>query len=359
MKVVLDTSVICQDYFFRKPHSQVLLEGAAVVPLELFVPQVVFDECVNKFAEHVDQAASLLKKAESAFGRLSNKSVRASIEPNPSETHYDSFLKAFLMSNNIHVAPYPKVSHQDIVARELARKKPFKSNGAGYRDALIWESFRYISRFGNDRSVFVSANIKDFGEGPRVPKDLEADFRSPRSIEVFPSVEKFNEKYVLPRLGKIEVAASAISAAGIVGFDLKHWIRSSLFNILGDVDFNYPVVGFDEDYGSVHIWEIVHFDCVEVDDIRSMSGDRYVIRVVVDVTCVFSVSCDMRDYFQSPAVRDFFGPPDGEFDSISAELERAITATVDLIVHETTGRVESSELVSISGDYGEIELGGW
>jgi len=74
------------------------------------------------------------------------------------------------------ILPYPDVSHRDVTARALARRRPFDSLGhEGYRDALIWESVLAFARtLARERVVLVSRNSKDFADAAG---DLHADLR--------------------------------------------------------------------------------------------------------------------------------------------------------------------------------------
>jgi hypothetical protein len=62
------------------------------------------------------------------------------------------------------VADMPNVPHEELVRRDLRRQAPFKDNGAGYRDALIWETVRDVTLAGR-KTVLLTANHRDFGVG--------------------------------------------------------------------------------------------------------------------------------------------------------------------------------------------------
>jgi hypothetical protein len=77
------------------------------------------------------------------------------------------------------VLPYPAVPHRQVVARALARRRPFDPRGrGGYRDTLIWESVLELARQGGvAHVVLVTRNHKDFaaGDGSGWHADLRAD----------------------------------------------------------------------------------------------------------------------------------------------------------------------------------------
>jgi hypothetical protein len=66
----------------------------------------------------------------------------------------------------------PRVSHEEVVKRDLLRRKPFGESGKGYRDTLIWETVLAELRREQSQMALVSHNIKDFAGPDRM---LHAD----------------------------------------------------------------------------------------------------------------------------------------------------------------------------------------
>ncbi|GEM_PF-5101507 len=57
----------------------------------------------------------------------------------------------------------PEVSHEDLLRREFRHGKPFKPDGSGYRDALIWHSIlEYAQEEEPGQIFFVTNNTTDF-----------------------------------------------------------------------------------------------------------------------------------------------------------------------------------------------------
>jgi predicted nucleic acid-binding protein len=51
MKVTIDTNVLVQDFWVDSPHSKVFFEEMNIVPAELYIPEIVIDETINKYKE--------------------------------------------------------------------------------------------------------------------------------------------------------------------------------------------------------------------------------------------------------------------------------------------------------------------
>jgi hypothetical protein len=54
------------------------------------------------------------------------------------------------------IAPFPSISHEEVVERALARKKPFATSGTGYRDFLIRRTVVAEAATGHFEVVFIS-----------------------------------------------------------------------------------------------------------------------------------------------------------------------------------------------------------
>jgi PIN domain len=118
------------------------------------------------------------------------------------------------------VSDMPKVPHEELVRRDIAREAPFKDSGAGYRDALIWETVRDIALTGR-KTILLTANHRDFGlasphsslsSGLSVGSDV-AVLQSVSALESWldgqgPSSVPVGARYVLTPVPFASIAAS-------------------------------------------------------------------------------------------------------------------------------------------------------
>jgi hypothetical protein len=147
--VVLDANAVLLDW--RPGESWRKLERAAEDgAARLCLPAVVVDEVLahkrNRFKPEVARAI---------------EAVRALAAGEPRAGYA--------------ILPYPAVDHRTVVARALARRRPFDAKGRnGYRDALIWETVLELARgLSEGRVLLCTRNSKDFGE-----RGLHADLRA-------------------------------------------------------------------------------------------------------------------------------------------------------------------------------------
>lgn len=148
MKVVLDTNIIFSDFHLKGAKIKNLCESTKSIGGVVYIPELVIDESINKYKEQLQLGNSKIDKGISDLKRLIGKTVFE----NPITDKYiidevDEYQKGFrkqIKNLGIKIIPYPTIKHQELVKRDLARKKPFQESGKGYRDALIWESVKSL-----------------------------------------------------------------------------------------------------------------------------------------------------------------------------------------------------------------------
>lgn len=359
MKIVLDTNILCQDYFFEKPHFRTLFEGAFAVPLEIHIPEVVCDETVNRYREDLEDALESFDKSSRTLSSLSKVEHNAAIDVSAKVVEYKRFLENYLKERGVAVEPYPDIPHKRIVERDLSRKKPFKRNGSGYRDTLIWENVKRVMGWGSERIVFITNNPRDFGEGPIVDTDLQDEIRNADRLKICRSLKYFNDEFVVPKLEKLEQVKIQLQHAKLERFSLQDWLRENLKDLLRNYDLEEVLAGFPNGVGSAWVTEIVEFREIEVKDVRALQGENRLITVFIEFDGKCSIDSDWDDFVKYSEVREFWGEDGEEFSSIGAFFDETIRLTVDLVVTGNEMDVDSEEIVSISADYGDIDFGGW
>lgn len=72
-----------------------------------------------------------------------------------------------LVEHAVAIEEIPDVPHVDLVRKAVMRQAPFNEKGAGYRDALIWETVKETLRTTTQGVTFVTRNSSDFGGSER------------------------------------------------------------------------------------------------------------------------------------------------------------------------------------------------
>jgi hypothetical protein len=135
---------MCEDFFFRRNASRLLLREARAHRIELLIPEIAFEETANKLREKHEERRH---EAARAIKRLRGLDAAGAVNPDalPSidliAAAHKVRLRKILSSAEAVFLPYPSLSHEPIARRAMDRRKPFDADGdGGYRDALFWET---------------------------------------------------------------------------------------------------------------------------------------------------------------------------------------------------------------------------
>jgi hypothetical protein len=213
--VVLDTNTIHLDIHLSNTDTALLLEKAAQCGLEICLPEIVVQEMVAHCRRTIEQALRDARKANEKLGKLLSREVDLGAEQSDVDQvslRVEPQFRALLAQKAVRVLPMPAISSavQLLVDRDLAHRKPFKTNGQGMRDALIWESILELCRGATRPVALISANKDDFGDstGEALHVELLEDLAEvgfpPENAELHQSIRNFNEK----RLGACEAETS-------------------------------------------------------------------------------------------------------------------------------------------------------
>lgn len=168
MKIVFDTNILYDDFFLKRAQIVDICETARQYNIEVYIPEVVYDEIINQYGEKIDEIEkeidSSVRKVRSISTSLSLENIINGVTKKQLLDEYPSILDKRLEELDIKILPYPSISHKDIVARDLKRRRPFQKSGKGYRDALIWETILSIvdDNGENPDVIFINKNTHDF-----------------------------------------------------------------------------------------------------------------------------------------------------------------------------------------------------
>jgi hypothetical protein len=359
MKIILDSNILCQDFHLRSPGFKLLFDGLLSIPAKLYVPQVAIDEVANRFREELQDTLSQANRLQSAMSRLLPEqppAILPAIDVTQRSADYKSQLVQTIRAIGGEILPYPDITHQEVVERDLMRKKPFKRDGSGYRDLLIWESVKRLVFLGSDTIISITNNTKDFGEGPSVAPELTEELYFPHRLKLFRTLKDFNDSAVLPKLKMLDELRHEIESQTPAEFNAGKWITSRLIDLLRDYEIGSVVLGFPEGVGGFWPRSITELSHVTVNDARQMeSGDSFLqleIKARIDV----SIRIDWEDYINHEEVREFLGDNEERFGSVSTDTEDNFVLRVDVILENQTSKVISEDITFIGGPCGTIDL---
>ena len=162
--IIIDTNVVHLDYQLTGVRITGLCSSCERLDHRVFIPEVVIDEMVKQYRDEVNECTEQINHALNKLKKRNVQIQLQSIDSSLITSGYERKLRDRINILGIHVIPYPKTTHKEMVARELNRRKPFKDSTKGYRDSLIWESIKeYCKQVPKgDDIVFLTENSDDF-----------------------------------------------------------------------------------------------------------------------------------------------------------------------------------------------------
>lgn len=203
MRAILDTNILLANLRGTRPSNnlKLLLAEARSERYTLVVPQLVIEETVNKRREAAQKAERSMRKAQSDLAAIGANLDLPDVDVNAIVDGFRATLITLLTDAKAELPDLPEVGHDSLVRRALERRKPFTEKGAGYRDALLWETV--LEAAGSDTDiVFVTKNTHDFAqdhEGTDLAGDLMEDLAridATDRVRLLPDLDAFKTKYV-------------------------------------------------------------------------------------------------------------------------------------------------------------------
>lgn len=255
MKIFLDTNVIIGQNFLRSDLAKNFLKSIRFLGIEVIIPEVVIDESVGHFTDSLKDSIITQKKLNSELMALIGKkdfNIHFEKEVELYKNHLDELCSVY----NVKILDYPSVSLKEIVVKSYAREKPFKKNGDGYKDYLIWKSINfYIESLESNNSIyFITNNVTDFCMEKEknffLHPELEKQLKKQNTIPiVYTSLNNFMQAVIVPLLPNVEL--SDLPNLGL--FDVKEKARE----VLEAHDYNLINIGFEDNVSStIHNIEI-------------------------------------------------------------------------------------------------------
>ncbi len=162
MHVLLDTNIYLADISLKKPEFEALRNYLSTARSRLLMPHIVEAE-IEKNIDSRSQAE--ISKLSDSFS-LSLGLVASIPTKEQLANSMKNQLRTALRRNHLTKIGYGDLTLEQITERSLLETPPFKTNGRGFRDALIWYSLlQYLGANPSEEVAFISNNSQDFGFG--------------------------------------------------------------------------------------------------------------------------------------------------------------------------------------------------
>lgn len=163
--------------------------------VELYFPEVVLKELTRQRSDGIREvtkrnidkfkkALEELKRAKASFDPVDIAALNSLVDVHMSSDYVLGELKDAAARVGGIILPSPNVDAQHLASAAIGRQKPFKTNGEGTGDYLIWRTVVGVAESHPNREIFfVTNNYKDFSVSskerdrphPDLAKDLPAE----------------------------------------------------------------------------------------------------------------------------------------------------------------------------------------
>jgi len=173
LKVVIDTNVLSQDPFFRRPSMEILIKIAKNGQVELVIPEMVFEEfrtqqleeIRNEFSGAIAKTKSKISKTKDATesGYLIESETNLQKALRGLEEGFNSRFDNFLTETNAEIIEPSLENFQDTFKYYFEGKKPFKSlkSRADIPDAVIYFQILDIPRWAKPTFVCNDGTLRE------------------------------------------------------------------------------------------------------------------------------------------------------------------------------------------------------
>lgn len=314
--ILLDTNVIVGNFWMDGGAFSALLSNYKVASEKLIIPQVVIDEVECQHEKKIDEELeNIAKRLNNLEVYLNKFDLNGLIKKRRNELNYPEHINNLINKHEVQVLDYPSTEHSSIAKKAMRRSKPFKRNGEGYCDALIWENILSILKSDDCEELhFISNNSKDFYDGEVFHKELLSELQSleidENKLKAHSDLKKFTHKYIVPKLEIIDKLESRINENSIPEFNVNWWLEEQLFDYIDPLDAAKAIVGLSTEDCELHLSEVYKVSNVTAQEVRVIDSNTTYVELNADVGLSIEICADWQQYKSSSEIERIFHEAD-------------------------------------------------
>lgn len=363
-RIFLDSNIIIADPHMSGINFSIFLDRLPRIAAILTLPEVVLDEVVNKFRENLSSNWTSLLNKRRDIEKMLKAGLILSREPLDITKEADKYHKSIVEQIELvggSILEYPNILHKEIVARALQRRKPFKSDGSGYRDTLIWETIIEKLKEEGGPFAFVTADKRDFGEGPELPEHLMQDLINigitADQIQIYPSLDALTSELLFPGLIRLDNIKEEIENQKIPNLNMQDLAMTTLDDELSNWHLETVILGAEKGTIGVDLKSVDKITNMTIDDVRQFSTGN----VLVLITFMADITYEVN---KAPHQKEIFDEIDSSFDdyqqillsldSIEGDKKGNIKVSLSVILEKDSFNVLQVEFDEIGTDKGWV-----
>jgi hypothetical protein len=315
----------------------------------LHVPDIVFREVVNNYCEEYNKIIRLA-------ARIGITDHYHLFNIDDEKSRYEEYFRSRLSQVHYSLIGYPNISHETLAVKALLRKKPFKQNGSGYRDALIWANVLDLAVIGDPSPVgFVSENTNDFSSisnpnqlHPDLMEDMVTRTENNPIIEIryFTSLESFVREQIIPSLDILAEIESSLRSNTYPNLNLKRFLEDDLYELALGREFSGEEISLPDEVNSASLSSVN--DVLSIVDVtaRKISDDEILIEFTAEADCEFDfyIHQAYADYSRR-RIRIRMSLWDDDEDYVPASISSTVSLVIAIIYNTASRQITSKQIL--------------
>nr|WP_176705822.1 PIN domain-containing protein [Arthrobacter sp.]AXV46409.1 DUF4935 domain-containing protein [Arthrobacter sp.] len=211
--VVVDTNIVTKEFELTSADWNELFKFQEKGHLRIFIPEVVVGETIrhhganrrHEIKSAIDGLGSshkmLLELGMADLPEIDLRSLRKKRdEMEDPRDAVDGKFRALLHQKDMTVLPVPDANMATVFERYMKRRKPYKDDGEGFADDLIWRTIVDLAESEITASgtniAFITKNSKDFaGAQKKLHEDLAEDLSGRCEVKLYLGARAFLEAH--------------------------------------------------------------------------------------------------------------------------------------------------------------------
>ena len=352
MHFMLDANILHAEKYGTGARITAFLSAASAVGYKVYVPKLVLEEISANYSRCLASHAQKVHDSLAGLTRFLIRDFQSPLKQFDLEvetTVFKNTLSARLATADSVILEYPSASHEDLVKRATARRKPFNAKGSGYRDALIWQTVLDLAMQVDEDIVLVSSD-KDFQDAHGnlhgdLIEDLEGLGLPKTKVTLSTKLSDLVEKHVRPNLGSVPWERPLYMLAQR-GLNLEDSIGQIIQDACAGLEREPPQLGLRWEYESPTLEWVEDVSNLTVKDIREMSSDRILVNIEARIHGQFGVFVYKPDFYIIDDSRLTVNEFNWTDHYVWAGIDLPLHCVLDLVVD--TSNPEQNEVQDVS-----------
>ncbi len=354
--IILDTNIFVQDFWMKGNSFSLFMSSYNLVANKIAVPQVIYDEVLSQYDKKINEQLEKLTTPINKITKLTNNNIDISpiVKKLSCTKPYIKFFNNFI-KNNVLVLDYPKIPHKDIAIKSMKRQKPFKNNGEGYCDSLIWENILTLLKKKNCEEIyFITNNSKDFYNNGQLAYDLQNELKNnnidANKFHIYTELKDFSDEKILPLTKQLTDLTKKININSFDNFNINNWLEDSLYDYIDPIKAAVSLLNLKTSDCTVYLSEVYHIDNVQVLDARLIDSSTKYITLKANCGLGINICASSDQYKNSKELQYIFDQDQGMYSDYGCINNSGIVQiTFTLMIKNDDIENSNIEVLSLDG----------